>query len=106
MRQLPYSVEAEMALLGTLLVFPEAVSNIAEYNLRLDDFYLKNHQIIFEHMMEIIHRGLMLDAVTITTRLKDHGDIESIGGSDYLFSLTQNSATPGSLKHYVDVVQE
>lgn len=106
MRQLPFSSDAEMALLGTLLVYPEAVVSIAEYNLRLDDFHSNAHQKIYEHMTEIMDRQSVLDATTLITRMSDHHDLESVGGVDYLFLLTQNSATPSSLKHYVDVVQE
>ncbi len=106
MRQLPYSHDAEVALLGTLLVYPEAVANVAEYNLRVDDFYTSGHQKIFEHMKDIIDMGRLLDAATLISRLRDHNDLESCGGVDALFNLTQNSATPSSLRHYVDVVQE
>lgn len=106
MRQLPFSSDAEMALLGTLLVYPEAVISIAEYNLRVDDFHTSSHQKIYQHMTEIIDRQSILDATTLITRMKDHNDLDSVGGVDYLFLLTQNSATPSSLKHYVDVVQE
>lgn len=106
MRQLPFSLDAEMALLGTLMVYPEAVEGIAEHNLRIDDFYNTAHQTIFEHMMEIIERKSILDATTLITRMSDHHDLDAVGGVDYLFLLTQNSATPNSLKHYVEVVQE
>ena len=106
MRQLPFSLDAEMALLGTLMVYPEAVDGIAEYNLRIDDFYSTAHQTIFEHMTEIMERKSILDATTLITRMSDHHDLDAVGGVDYLFLLTQNSATPNSLKHYVEVVQE
>lgn len=106
MRQLPFSIDAEIALLGTLLVYPEAVRGMGEYNLRVDDFYIGAHRTIFEHMMVIIDSGRMLDANTLVVRLKDHNDLDTVGGMDALFNLTQNSATPASIKHYVEVVQE
>ncbi|CAM4210972.1 replicative DNA helicase [Erysipelothrix inopinata] len=106
MRKLPYSQDAEMALLGTLMVFPESVHAVQEYNLQVDDFYNTEHQRIFSHMLEIIETGRILDATTLISRMKDHNEIDSVGGMDYLFSLTQNSAAPVSLKHYIEVVQE
>ncbi len=106
MRQLPFSIDAEIALLGTLLVYPEAVNGMGEYNLRLDDFYIGAHQTIFEHMMVIIDSGRLLDANTLVVRLKDHNVLDAVGGMEFLFTLTQNTATPSSIKHYVDVVQE
>ncbi|WP_331836633.1 DnaB-like helicase N-terminal domain-containing protein [Erysipelothrix piscisicarius] len=106
MRKLPYSQDAEMALLGTLLVFPESVAVVEEYDMQVDDFYNTEHQRIFSHMLEIIERGRVLDATTLITRLKDQHEIDSVGGVEYLFALTENSATPASVKHYIEVVQE
>ncbi|MDE8341391.1 replicative DNA helicase [Erysipelothrix rhusiopathiae] len=106
MRKLPYSQDAEMALLGTLLVFPESVAVVEEYDMQVDDFYNTEHQKIFSHMLEIIERGRVLDATTLITRLKDQHEIDSVGGVEYLFALTENSATPASVKHYIEVVQE
>lgn len=106
MRQLPYSVDAEVALLGTLLIYPEAVNSMGEFNLRPDDFYLEANRTIFEHMNAVVESGRILDANTLTTRLRDHNVYDAVGGLDALFNLTQNSSTPSSLRHYVDVVQE
>lgn len=106
MRQLPYSQEAEVALLGTLLIYPEAVNSMGEYHLRPDDFFIPANRIIFEHMSAVIDSGRLLDGNTLTTRLRDHNVYDEVGGSDALFNLAQNSSTPSSLSHYVDVVQE
>lgn len=106
MRQLPFSVEAEKALLGTLILFPESVAGIGEFNLRSDDFYIGAHRTIFEHMSALIEAGRLLDANTLTSRLVDHHVFETVGGMDTLFDLMENSSTTSSLKHYVDIVQE
>lgn len=106
MRQLPYSSDAEVAILGTLLVFPDAISQAYENNLSVSDFYMPEHQKIFTHMLEIADVGRLLDATTLLTRLKDHHEVEAVGGVDYLFHLTSNAAAESSLKHYIGVVQE
>ena len=106
MRQLPYSHDAEVAILGTLLVYPDSVNRINEHNLVVDDFYNTEHQKIFRHMLDIIEAGNFLDATTLISRLRDHHELDSIGGVDFLFYLTANAAAPATLKHYVDVVQE
>ena len=54
MRQLPFSREAELAVLGSLLVYPETVSSVIEYDMIADDFFDKNHQTIFKHMQYLI----------------------------------------------------
>ncbi|WZU01620.1 hypothetical protein MGH68_00130 [Erysipelothrix sp. D19-032] len=105
MRQLPYSHDAEVAILGTLLVYPDSVNRINEHNLVVDDFYNTEHQKIFRHMLDIIEAGNFLDATTLISRLRDHHELDSIGGVDFLFYLTTNVVL-ATLKHYVDVVQE
>ena len=57
-------------------------------------------------MNAVVESGRILDANTLTTRLRDHNVYDAVGGLDALFNLTQNSSTPSSLRHYVDVVQE
>ena len=106
MKQLPYSPEAETALLGSLLVYPESIATVVEYDMRVDDFYRNEHQHIFEHMIALIEANRIIDPKLLITRLSDHNQLDLIGGVDYLFMLTENSAGPSSVKHYVDVVQE
>ncbi|QIK68924.1 replicative DNA helicase [Erysipelothrix sp. HDW6C] len=106
MRKLPYSQDAEIALLGTFLVYPEATETIREYNLGVVDFYNTEHQKIFAHMLDIIESGAFLDSTTLISRMRDHNELESVGGVDFLFHLTANSAAPATLKHYVEVVQQ
>ncbi len=106
MKQLPYSYEAEIALLGSLLVYPESVATIVEYDVRIDDFYKLEHQQIFEQMLALIEANRIIDPKLLITRLSDHGILELVGGIDYLMLLTDNASGPSSAKHYVDVVQE
>lgn len=105
MRKLPYSQDAEIALLGTLLVYPESVDRIREYNLQVDDFYNTEHKQIFQKMIDIIDSGSFLDTTTLISKLRDHGELERIGGMDYMFLLSANAAAPATIKHYIDVVQ-
>ena len=106
MRKLPYSQDAEIALLGTLLVYPESVDRIREYNLNEDDFYNTEHKRIFQTMVDILDAGNFLDSTTLISKLRDYNELERVGGIDFLFHLTANAAAPATLKHYIDVVQE
>ena len=65
LRQLPQSVEAEVALLGTLLVYPETTKTVAQYGLVPQDFYESKHRILFETMMEVIESDVDLDITTL-----------------------------------------
>lgn len=104
MRQLPQSIEAEQALLGTLLVYPESTNTIIEYGLKASDFFKREHQRIFEHMLYFIEGNKTLDITTLVTRLNDHRLLSDAGGMEYLMFLGENSATPASLNYYVDIV--
>ncbi len=106
MRKLPYSQDAEIALLGTLLVYPESVDRIREYNLNEDDFYNTEHKRIFQTMVDILDAGNFLDSTTLISKLRDYNELDRVGGVDFLFHLTANAAAPATLKHYIDVVQE
>lgn len=106
MRTLPYSQDAEVALLGTLVVYPEAIDAIAEYSLSVDDFFNTNHQKIFQHILDSVESGGFFDATTLISRLRDHNELDIVGGVDYMFHLSANAAAPETLKHYIDIVQE
>lgn len=106
MRQLPHSLEAEQALLGALLVYPEVVAPVIENDVRIDDFFEPKHQIIFEHMSELIADNRIVDPAILLSRLEDHDDITRIGGIEYLALLTDNGAAPSSVKYYIDLIQE
>lgn len=106
MRQLPHSLEAEQALLGALLVYPEVVAPVIENDLRQDDFFEPKHQIIFEHMSELIAENRIVDPAILLSRLEDHQDVERVGGIEYLTILADNGAAPSSVKYYIDLVQE
>ena len=106
MRQLPFSREAELALLGSLLVYPESVSAVIEYDLIADDFYDKNHQSIFTHMQYLIDSNRIVDPALLIDRLESNHELEQVGGVEYLMMLTENSAAPSSVKFYIDLVQE
>lgn len=105
MKKLPYSQDAEIALLGTLLVYPESVDRIREYNLQVDDFYNTEHRQIFQKMLDILDGGSFLDTTTLISKLKDHGELERVGGMNYMLLLSSNAAAPATIKHYIDVVQ-
>ncbi|AMC94465.1 replicative DNA helicase [Erysipelothrix larvae] len=106
MRKLPHSIEAEQAVLGTLLVYPESGNAVMEHGLTPNDFFKSEHQRIFEHMSALLDEGVTLDATTVVTRLKDHTLLDAVGGMSYLVFLSENSGTPSTLEDYVEIVQE
>lgn len=80
-----YSQEAEVWILGAILADAEVMDELSE--LRPEHFYVSSHRKIFEKMKEIYESGNTIDVVTLYERLKLSGELEEIGGADYLNNL-------------------
>jgi replicative DNA helicase len=106
MKQLPQSIEAEVALLGALLVYPEIGLSLPQYGLEPRDFYKREHQILFDNMNQLVVEHQTLDVNTIVPKLDSNKVLDTIGGLVYLSELTNGSGTPSSFNYYVDVVLE
>src|SRR5260221_12870799 len=70
---LPQNVEAEAGVLGSLLIDPEAVVQVAEF-LRPDDFYRDAHRTIFQAVLELYESGEPADLITLTDELQRRGE--------------------------------
>lgn len=106
MHELPYSHEAEMALLGSLLMYPESYALVFEMKVEPDDFHSPVHQIVFERMKDLTTNDRIIDVTTLVNALNDHNVLERIGGVAYLTTLAKNSSSLASLKDYIEIVQE
>lgn len=106
MRELPQSIEAEAAILGSMLIYPESVTIVREEAIQADDFFSVPHQILFRNMLLLLEDGKPIDITTLTTGLIDNRALAQVGGSDYLLELTQNSATPANTRYYIATVQD
>ena len=101
-REMPYSQEAEMAVLGSLLKGSEALGQ-AVSALRKEDFYLRAHQEIFGAAQELFNLNSAVDAVTISQQLGSK--LEAVGGIAYLAHLGQALGTTANLMEYVRIVR-
>jgi replicative DNA helicase len=91
--RIPYSQEAEQALIGAALIDPEVISRI---EIPLESFYIHRHRWIWEAMQELVRRSITPDFVTLTDELNTRGQLGEIGGPAYLTGLI--SETPSSLR--------
>src|SRR6187402_2280783 len=78
-RQPPRSIEAERAVIGSLLLLPEACDEVALL-VRPDDFYDTAHRDIFTHMLALHESGKQIDPMLLSQLLKDAGQYEGVGG--------------------------
>ena len=99
----PQSLESERALLGALLLKPDAIHDVAD-TIRSDSFYAEKHRIIFETMLELSTRGEPIDLLTMGERLESKGMLERAGTKSYLAELISATPSPGNYAHYADLV--
>jgi replicative DNA helicase len=105
MHKIPYNEEAELAVLGSILLEPEIIDKISE-RLQPEDFYRKAHQILFQTLIDLKEDQKPIDLVTITELLHERGKLEEVGGVPYLNEVTTAVPTTAHVDHYVKIVEE
>lgn len=104
-RQLPYSIEAERSVIGAMLQDPSSVS-LAMEMINDNDFYLGEHQKIFECMKDLQLLGMPIDLRTVSEELKKRNYLNLIGGEIYLVSLIEYVPVTVNVKYYIQIVLE
>ena len=104
-RMPPASIEAEQAVLGAMLLKPDAVTTAAE-ELTADDFYRETHRLIFEAMMELKERTEPVDLVTLTEQLKKADKLAKIGGIPALSLIANSVPTAANVHYHARIVHE
>ncbi len=101
----PQNLEAEMSVLGGVLLENEALNRALEY-LTTDDFYRESHRKIFHALIILGDKSEPADLVTITAVLKDRGELDDVGGSNYLATLVDYVPTAANISYYCKLVKE
>src|SRR3984885_5391126 len=101
----PQNLEAEMAVIGSILVDREMMSPVTEL-VQAHDFYAHVHESIFQVLTELYERGEPLDKITLTEELRQRGQLERVGGLAYLTSLMDTVPTAASAEYYARIVRE
>lgn len=101
----PYSLEAEQAVLGGLMLVNDAWDNVSE-RVGESDFYRHDHRLIFRAMQQLVERHHPFDVVTLSEALDKMGELESAGGLAYLGDLAANTPSATNIKAYADIVRE
>lgn len=103
-RTLPSSVDAEQAILGAILIYPNAVRACIEYGLMPEHFFLSSHQQVYSIMSDVHEDNKAVDSTVLITKLQDANLLNSVGGVDYILQLTDTATSSATLKHYVEIV--
>lgn len=103
---LPYSAEAEQALLGSIIIDPECMNLIAS-QVKIEYFYFPQHKEIYKTLSGMLEfGGKAIDFVSLLEQLKSNGVYDEAGGKAYLTQLAKAVPTSANVLTYVDIVRE
>lgn len=101
----PYNMEAEQAVLGSILIDAESLATAVEH-LKSDDFYSESHKEIFAAILDIHAKSDPVDVVTLVEEIKNRGNLERAGGIAYLTDLSMSVPSTANVKYYIKIVDE
>ncbi|MHB8927363.1 MAG: replicative DNA helicase [Bacillota bacterium] len=101
----PQNLEAEQAVLGSMLIEREAIIKVAD-TLHREDFYREANREVFQAIVNLHEHGEAVDLVTVTDELRKQGLLETIGGIAYLTALANAVPTAANAEHYARIVEE
>ncbi len=100
----PHSIESEQSVLGCVLIDEDATISIIN-DLKANDFYVEAHRIIFEAMQKVFSNNSPVDFVTLTDELERQNMLESVGGIEYISTLTNIVPSASNYSHYIEIVK-
>ncbi|MET1255118.1 replicative DNA helicase [Aliikangiella maris] len=101
----PNSLEAEQSVLGGLLLDNEAWEKVGE-KLVAEDFYRKDHRLIYRALRYLAENGRPMDVVTLHEFLEQEGESDEVGGLAYIAELAKNTPSAANISAYADIVRE
>jgi len=101
----PHSIDAEQAVLGGLMLDERAWERIAD-KLNEDDFYRKDHRLIYRAIGDLSNKNLPCDAVTLGEWFDSKGIAELVGGSSYVLQLANSTPSAANITAYAEIVRE
>ncbi|MEX2523556.1 MAG: replicative DNA helicase [Gammaproteobacteria bacterium] len=101
----PHSIEAEQAVLGGVFLDPDNWMKVHE-RLQAEDFYRRDHQIIFQAIAALDEDGKPFDIVTVAEYLESHQQLDDAGGLAYLAGVAENTPSASNITAYADIVRK
>ncbi len=101
----PQSVEAEMALLGSVMLRPDVIHEVVD-QIKSDSFYAERHRIIYQTMLDLLNVSTPIDLLSLSNRLREKGELDRVGGASYLSELVNSVPSAANIKHYAEIVEK
>jgi len=104
-KQMPVSIEAEQALLGSLIINPESFDKVGGI-ITTEDFYLSEHKHIYSALVKMYTQSKIIDTVTLVNALVEEGDRDEAGGVQYISLIANSVPSVSNIKDYARIVKE
>lgn len=104
-KALPVSIEAERAVLAALLLNDENLTLVADF-LRVEDFSLKAHQLIYQALLEIAQNNQKIDLLVLKNFFEEHQQLQDVGGIGYLVELQEDIPSIGLVQQHAKIVKD
>jgi len=102
----PHAIEAEMSLLGSILIDPQVLGDVVQVVKIGDDFFKPANGAIYDAMLHLYNHSSTLDIVQLNQLLIDRGILKDVGGLEYLVDLASSVPTAANANHYAKLVHE
>jgi replicative DNA helicase len=102
----PHALEAEMALLGSMILDGQVIGEVVQLMQGAEDFYKPAHAAIYQVLVDLYDKNDPIDDVHLQQKLKDRGELDNIGGINYLVELFESVPSATSAPYYAKLVRE
>jgi replicative DNA helicase len=104
-KSLPNNIQTEQSALGSIIKDQGALMATIGF-LKIEDFYLKKHQIIYRNILSLVDKNQAIDLVTLSEELKKTKTLEEVGGITYLTEIINSVPTPANIRQYNQIIIE
>jgi len=101
----PHDIEAEQAVLGSMLIDRDAVLSVTEF-IKAEDFYRDDNRAIYTAIVNLYAKSEPIDVITVKAQLIEDGMFEKVGGLEYLATLPDKVPTTANVDTYIKIVEE
>ncbi|AJA45307.1 replicative DNA helicase [Frischella perrara] len=101
----PHSIEAEQAVLGSLMIDNQRWDRVAE-TITERDFYSRHHQLIFAEMQNLASKAIPIDLITLSESLESKDILSDVGGFAYLAELSKNTPSAINVVAYTEIIRQ
>lgn len=101
----PHNLEAEQAVLGSMMIDREAIYTVLE-SLTPEDFYKEAHQLIYRTIQSLEEKGEPVDMIMLTEELRRQNNLDRVGGIGYIAAVANTVPTAANVSHYAKIVEE